>query len=206
MFVVFEGIDGAGKSTLVKAVQEELDRLNIVAISTSELGREEEWSVKGREEVVSANCKVEQYEAVLKARTAHASEVLENRDASTVVLMDRYLPTTVAYQRCEELPASTILLDHYKRLFPVPDITFFVRISPETAQKRKNNRGKLDAIDAKTLPYFRTIDSLLNSGLKTLKILFEWEFTVLDGEKSVEELKKICVDEITERIGVNRES
>lgn len=182
MLIAFEGIDACGKTTLANAVMDRLQDLGHTVSLTSELGREESWSVTARERLMRARNKQEQYTAVVGARTTHYCLILRALRPSTIVLMDRYLLSTMAYQTGDAgLSANTMLSLHKLSDLPVPDLTIFVDLAPEVAEQRIKARGKADAFDSKGIDYFREVQSRYRSSI-TLLQCNDWNVAVINGE------------------------
>lgn len=193
MLIVFEGIDGSGKTTLSCAVKMELERLNVKSIITSEFGRKDAWSVAGKAELLAARNQREQYRAVMRARLQHSKQVLDVAPANSVVLMDRYLPSTIAYQSTPTQSMGQMYRDHLNNALPVPVIVFYIQINPETAQLRTKNRGRQDAFDAKGVEYFTELHNRYLVALEGLQRANGWKYQVISGEQHLSDLVKSCV-------------
>ena len=156
MLIVFEGIDGSGKSTVLANVAGQLAAAGTDYICTSELGRTDSWSVNARQHLMAADSPVVEYAAIRGARAVHASQVIRPALArGDVVLMDLYLMSTLAYQSSKELPYTMILQEHFKLNLPTPDLVILLRVDVETALHRLQRRDKRDAIDQRPLSFFR---------------------------------------------------
>ena len=99
-FIVFEGIDGSGKSTQAKSLLRRLRRRNIPALLTHEpggtpLGEQLRRWLKGRPDLSPLS----QLTLFIAARAQLIEMVIKPSLASGVtVLSDRYTASTVAYQ------------------------------------------------------------------------------------------------------------
>ncbi len=195
MLIVFEGIDGAGKTALAHAVAELLKLKWIPSEITSELGRKEPWSTAARAQLMAARNKCEQYNAVMGARLAHRTYVLHTAPAQVVVLMDRYLPSTIAYQGCITLPPIAMLDDHHKGQLPIPDHTFLVRLPAKLAMARTQYRGNQDKFDLHGEAHFEDLQRKLDSAMSVLSGR-GWQWSELDGELPLATLAHQCVDRI----------
>lgn len=189
MFAAFEGVDGCGKSTLIEAVRERLAKMGEQAIITSELNRQDQWSITARSRLCQATTKQEQLEIILRVRRIHLYEVLHadhNKDVH--ILMDRFLLSTLAYQHEKgSLEFSYIMARHSRELLRIPRTTFLIKVRPEIAMERLRAKGKLDSFDSASLEVFRdrgytfiqAARHLANAG---------WSVVFLNGEKPVSEL------------------
>src|SRR5690606_1385487 len=78
MLIVFEGLDGSGKTSLIQLTQGRLkQRPDIDVHVTSELGRSEWWSTEARKAVMKARNKQEQLHIITEARLTHFENVLD---------------------------------------------------------------------------------------------------------------------------------
>lgn len=163
MFVVFEGIDGAGKTTVIERVRQYLIENGIEACSTSELGSDHTdhpGLIGARDLFRQARTPEEQYKAVIAARTIHQEHVLQPAlDRGQVVLMDRYLMSTLAYQG-QHLDREGILDDHEAAQFLVPDITFVLALGVGVAQQRKHGRAENDQMDSQSVEFYERARAL----------------------------------------------
>src|SRR5690606_4262901 len=114
MLIVFEGLDGSGKTSLIQLTKERLQQLlDIEVHTTSELGRNGWWSQGARKGVMAARNQQEQLNYIIDARLTHYENVLQQLLADDqVVLMDRYLLSTMAYQGCATISYGWLLGRH----------------------------------------------------------------------------------------------
>ena len=145
-FVVFEGIDGSGKTGALAAVAHALRAAGVALIETREPGGTEEglavrrllvsgdaldWSPMGELLLVNA------------ARVEHAARVIRPAlAAGRLVLCDRFLGSTLAYQGGGRgLPAETILALHRLATGDLrPDLTLVLDVAPPVALARSRAR------------------------------------------------------------------
>jgi dTMP kinase len=111
-FIVVEGPDGSGKSTAVQTIKEELEAQGYVIVVTREMGG---CSVSEKIRTIVLNNRmsldVETGLAML-ARVEHLEQVvLPALAAGKVVVCDRFIDSTIAYQGCGKGG-----LDGFKRL------------------------------------------------------------------------------------------
>lgn len=143
-FVVFEGIDGCGKSSVSKLVAK---RLGPRAVLTSEpthswLG---EAVRKGDPKRVSPYTDALLFMA---DRAIHTQEISKLITKGRIVVCDRYYHSTVAYQAAAledvfEGDAFKWLLDANLRISLHPDLTILLTIPPELGLKRISGRRRL---------------------------------------------------------------
>ena len=155
-FIVFEGLDGSGKSTQARALYRRLKRRGYPVLSTREpggtpLGEVLRRWLKGRRPLSA----VAELSLFIAARTQLVHEVVRPALASGVtVVADRYAASTVAYQGYgRELELALVHeLNRAATGDLIPDLTVLLDIPAEAALKRKG--GDLsDAFEAAPLDF-----------------------------------------------------
>jgi dTMP kinase len=190
LFIVFEGIDGTGKSTLCAAVAERLTASGIETEATAEPTRSEIGSMirDGRVKGIT-----QEAEALLFVadRAMHTLEMSRLREAGVIVLCDRYYPSTLAYQAA---PLNGVALDMdwlWTLNAPVvrePDMTFVLDMDPEDTLVRVGGRG------AKSK--YETLEYLRNVRRNYLRLAEERGYRVVDASRTKDEV----LDEVFEAI------
>ncbi|MBQ8476856.1 dTMP kinase [bacterium] len=141
LFITFEGIDGCGKTTQINLVNNYLKNKNYNTILTlepggSDIGKSLRQILLHHEGYVDDTCELLLY---LADRAQHTQTViLENVNKGNIVLCDRYIDSTVAYQgyaRGGDIEKIN-LLNNIATKSLKPDITFLFDIDIETAQTR----------------------------------------------------------------------
>lgn len=161
MFITFEGIDGAGKSTQAKLFTEwlKVKRDNKVLL-TREPGGWEGGAVL-RDIVIGGTLKHPWSEAYLFMldRAEHIAKVIQPAiDLGIDVVCERYHDSTLAYQVWGRgLPLKVLDDLAVFSAFPVPDITLLFDIPIEIALQRAANRGKLDAFESEGACFMKKI-------------------------------------------------
>ena len=144
-FIVFEGLDGSGKSTQARSLSRRLRRRGIPVLLTREPGGTplgevlRRWA-KGRQSLSP----VAELSLFIAARTQLAHEVVKPAlEAGVTVVADRYAASTVAYQGYgRELDLDLVnKLNHAATGGLIPDLTVLLDIAAEAALTRKS--GKL---------------------------------------------------------------
>ena len=71
-------------------------------------------------------------------------KIVQEKDAGTIVVCDRYLASSIAYGEAQGLDVAW--LTEIQKYLPQPDITFLLDIPPEVSARRKTeDRDKLRA-------------------------------------------------------------
>lgn len=142
LLVVFEGIDGSGKTSLSKMLLTYLKKKSLDVLWFREPA-DSEWGKKIRE---LANLKesipIEQeLEYFIKDRQWNVKHnILPNLAQNKIVILDRYYFSTACYQGARGLDMEEIIKTNTE-FAPVPEITFIIDVDVDTALQRiKQNR------------------------------------------------------------------
>ena len=144
MFIVFEGIDGTGKSTQVHLLAEKLQQLGYAVVITRE-PTDGPFGQKIRELFVDRKSvsQEEELELFIADRDQHVQEVITPAlSDDCVVVCDRYYLSTVAYQGANGMDPEFIMEKNNK--FPVPDLAIILEIEPAQGIDRIQNQRNED--------------------------------------------------------------
>ena len=190
-FITFEGIDGSGKSTVSKVVYDKLksDGHNVVLTyepTDSTIGKFVQKCIKtGDDPFVTAF-------TFIADRIQHCKKIKQWIDDGKIVLCDRYVESTYAYQgaQLENTINNSIkwLQDLSKDRILVPERTFLFVISPKDSLARIQNRDEL-------IP-FEQLSFLKKVHKNYLAVSKGKRFFQLDATKKIDELVDICYEEI----------
>lgn len=145
ILVVFEGIDGSGKSTQAKLLLDHLLRRGYAAVyycepSDSPWGQE----IKRKAAFADSLSPQEEYNLFLKDRRENVKNNLKPAlRARKVVVLDRYYFSTIAYQGAKGINPDMIREANEKIAVP-PDLVFIMDIDANKGLKRIEDRKKLD--------------------------------------------------------------
>jgi dTMP kinase len=148
-WISFEGGEGSGKTTLIEMLRQELERRGHDVIVTREPG-----GVRIAEQIREIILRLDNTamdpitEALLFAasRRQHLVEkVLPALERGQVVLMDRYVDSSIAYQGyARELGMTQIRqLNEFAIQGALPDITFWIDLDPEIGLSRIADSGRV---------------------------------------------------------------
>jgi dTMP kinase len=189
-FVVFEGGDGAGKSTQVKQLTEKLTKLNETVVKTREPGGTE-LGKKIREILLDQNeFEVSpRMEALLFAadRSINMSQIIKPAlEKGNVVIADRHIDSSIAYQGVGRgLGAQTIEeISRWATQEIVPDLTVLLDVDANTGQSRLQTKDRLDREST-------DFHTKVNQAFRDLAKANPDRYIVIDATKPVEEISDL---------------
>jgi dTMP kinase len=144
LFIVFEGIDGSGKSSLARMTAESLERkgAHVTLLSEPTKGarglrvRELLSSPMPPDPDILMELFVEDREDDVRENIRPAL------DSGHIVVMDRYYHSNAAYQGASGLSYKRILKTNRERGFPVPDRVYLLDCEVELSMSRIDSRNK----------------------------------------------------------------
>jgi len=182
-FIVFDGLDGSGQSTQVELLKNFLIKKGHQVVLTKEPTQDSEAGKKIRQ--VLDKKKIISPEELQKLFTEDRKEHLENiilpaLKENKIAISDRYFFSTFAYGVSEGLDLNWLIKLNDECL--LPDLTFFLKVSPEICVSRIEKRGI-----SKT--YFEEKEKL-NKVWQTYEILTSLfkNINIINGEKPKEEV------------------
>lgn len=192
-FVVFEGGEGAGKTTQIEAFAKWLDARGVEVVQTKEPG----GTAIGRRirdvllDPASAEMN-ERTEALLYAadRAQHVAEVIKPAlDAGKVVVSDRFIDSSLAYQGL----ARGLGLDDILRISEwatgglMPDLVLYMQVDPRVGLHRVER--DLDRIESEDSDFHRKV----SEAYLELAGKYPGRFVVLDASGPQEQVHEAIV-------------
>ncbi len=150
LFITFEGTDGCGKSTQIEKITQYLLSKDLDLVVTrdpggTDLGKKLREILLGYEGKIYENCELFLY---LADRAQHIDEkIIPALDQGKIVLCDRYVDSTLAYQGYGRgLDKDKILeLNNIVSYGLIPDLTLYFDIDTEVAMQRiGDNKDRLE--------------------------------------------------------------
>jgi dTMP kinase len=148
MFIVLEGSEGSGKSTLIESLKMDLMTLGEKIFITREPGGTP--VAEKIRDIVKYNTDSETFhpetELLLMeaARIQHVKNaIIPKLDSGYIVISDRFIHSTFAYQGCGRgIDLSLIDQLHQNFIKVKPDLVFYLDLDYQTSQERIQQRGK----------------------------------------------------------------
>lgn len=198
-FYVLEGLDGAGTTTQIKLLEKRFRTDGIAAFITAEptpgpIGRLIRSILRGDIRVTPQSLA----HLFVADRCDHIGAdktgILARIDAGQVVVSDRYLFSSLAYQ---SIDCGFRYVASLNAEFPLPEAIFYLEVSTQTAMKRSEDRGSLEIFEnlsfqtAVSDSYERALTFAENSGVRINRI---------DGSASPEQIHEDIWDMIRNRL------
>lgn len=162
--IVFEGVEGCGKTTQLKLLQEWLQsQLPNRVVATREPGGTQlglglrQLLLTERGQLIQDSAELLLYAA---DRAQHVEEVLKPRLASgAIVLCDRYTDSTIAYQGYGRGLSHSLIaqLNSIATGGLESDLTLWLDVDVEIGLARTRGRGKADRIEQETREFHRRV-------------------------------------------------
>jgi dTMP kinase len=190
-FISFEGIDGVGKSTQADLLEQHLRDLGHEIVRTfepggTELGQEIRHLLLHRKGDVAPRA-----EALLYAadRAHHvATKVRPALEAGQVVITDRYLDSSVAYQGAgRDLKAQQVRdLSLFATDGLLPNLTILLDLDASAAGLRRNQTGQEpDRLEREKIEFFEAV----RQSFLDLAAAEPERFFVIDASQTVEQMQ-----------------
>lgn len=193
LFFSFEGIEGSGKSTQIQVLSQ---YLNERGYQTSVL-REPGGTIFGeklREAILSSKESLSSLAeahlfASARAQLLHEKIIPKLKNPKNVVLLDRYIDSSFAYQGVARgLGIDEILrIHHTYPLCLFPHVTFYLAISPEDSLKRQEARGQeKDYFESEKFQFTQK----LFEGFEKCSEIFNHRIVKIDGNQTRDDVSE----------------
>jgi dTMP kinase len=141
LLIVFDGIDGTGKTTHSGLLAEFFREAGRAVVSSKE-PTDGPWGAKLRATAATGRLPAEEeLELLLRDRRDHVEQLIAPAlAAGKVVILDRYYFSTMAYQGSRGMDPADIRRQN-EAFAPVPDLLFILDLDVDTALSRIGGRG-----------------------------------------------------------------
>jgi len=203
LFITFEGGDGSGKTTQINLLASWLESEGHTVVITREpggtdLGTELRNIILHREGFIAPRA-----EALLYAadRSHHIRTLVRPAlQRGEIVVQDRYLDSSVAYQGAGRVldPTEVRNISVWATENLMPDLTVVLDVPASVAKERQAaGERQYDRLEAEAEDFHtRVRESYL-----ALAAEEPHRFLVIDGESSIEEIHRAIVDKVSDLLG-----
>lgn len=204
LFITLEGPEGSGKTSAIKIVKEQLEKEGYQIVMTREPGGTP-ISEQIRNVILDKNNTSMDYrtEALLYAasRRQHLVEkVWPNVKSGKIVICDRYLDSSLAYQGyARELGVEDILnVNMYATEGTFPDLTLLFDLEPEVGLARinANSEREINRLDLEKLSFHHRV----RNGYLELAKRFPERYVIINASLPLEDVAKQALQAIRERL------
>lgn len=191
-YISIEGLEGAGKTTAMKAIKDFLEEKK----RKYEVVREPGGTplAESLRDLVKSNRYDEKIDKTTEALIFFAARnqllinvVMPTLEEGNFVVSDRCYLSSVTYQKCElvELLSKTLVIK--------PELIVYLDIDPVIGLERARSRGFLDRIEQKDINYFQKVRE---NYLEEVKV--NDNIVLVDGSQKIEEVyesvRKILIE------------
>jgi len=191
IFITFEGIDGSGKSTQVVRLADYLEKHGLEVVLTREPGgtrvAEKIRSILLDRNHIELSARAELL-LYLASRAQHTVEIIKPAlESGKWVISDRFSDSSIAYQGC----ARGLGMDIVQKMTLIatdnliPDLTFFLDISPRKAESRMKIQGKiLDRLEKEKGEFMKSV----RQGYLQISLNEPERFISINAEQTIDDV------------------
>lgn len=192
MFITVEGVEGCGKTTILKMVYDKLLSENYNIILTREPGgvqiSEQIRNIILNKENTALDNRTEALLFAASRRQLLVEKIWPALKEGKIVLCDRYLDSSLAYQGGgKHLGIDNVLnINLFATENTLPDMTILFDIPPEIGLQRisANSEREVNRLDLEKISFYNdTRNAFLSLAEK-----FNDRYVVIDASKSIEEV------------------
>ena len=201
-FITFEGGEASGKTSIIKAVCEFLEKTNKKFIISREPGgdviSEQIRNVILNKQNVNMDYRCE---ALLYAasRVQHLNNVvIPALNEGKIVILDRYIDSSFVYQGyARNLGIESIENINYFAMEYLPNYTFFIDVTPEVALERiRINNRETNRLDLEKFDFHQKV----YEGYVKLCDLYPDRIIKIDGNRKIEEIIEDVINVLKEKL------
>lgn len=188
LLVVVEGLDGAGKSSVMKQLAAYCEERGISVVLSRE-PTDGQWGKQIRASALTGRLPLEEeFELFIRDREDHVARlILPELEKGSVVILDRYYFSSAAYQGARGLDPEQILARN-EAFAPAPDLVLLLDCTAEVSLERIRKRGSVP-------DEFERLDAL--EAVRRIFLGIKRPFIqVVDAGKSAEEVTGVCLSHL----------
>ncbi len=145
--IIFEGIDGVGKTTLSKLLQNKLVKLGFKTVRYEDI-EEKNSGFNQIKPFIKKNTPIDSSLLFYIASAIYKSRQIEKLLKHNWIICDRYIYSTFAYHKIRN--ANMSLIPDIKRMpIRLPDFLFLIKVNDDIRLKRTKARSDNNAYDFK---------------------------------------------------------
>lgn len=186
LLIAIEGIDGTGKSTIAKSLQENLSKMGYQIVVFKEPTNETEAGKKIRKSYLEGRTSVEEeLNWFIEDRKWDVeNNILPSINEKKIVILDRYYFSTACYQGVRMNNQWQDILAQNRAFFPEPDMTIIIDVNPKIALTRITKERK-ESNSFEGLDYLDKVRKLF---LEIIEEDIIGNYVLIDGSKSLEKV------------------
>jgi dTMP kinase len=192
-FITIEGLDGCGKTSVLRLVEQQLKSDGVDVVCTKEPGAST-IANRVRDILIDKETKHMDYitETLLYAacRSQHLHDfIIPNLNEGKVVISDRFVDSSYVYQGIarnlgldQVMAINSLVVKNH-----IPDLTIFIDIAPEKCLARlKKARKNGVKVDLESLDF----NNRVREGYTIIQTLFKDRVVKINGDQPLEKLAK----------------
>ena len=193
--IVFEGIEGSGKTTLINHVSKYLKKKKISFIKIREPGGNKN-SEKIRKLILNKKNKFNPLTDLmlyLASRSENIENVIKKNYKKKIILLDRFIDSTIAYQHYGMGIDKSVIVNINKILLKKirPNITFLNIVNMRNLKKRLYLRKNKNRYDNFKIKFYKKVQAGFVKLSKNKK-----NYVVIDSNNNLVENKKKVLNKI----------
>lgn len=193
--IIFEGIDGSGKTTQINNVTNYLKKKNKKFIKLREPGGSKNSEII-RNLILNKRNKFDKFTDLLlylAARNENINQVIEKNFNKKIILIDRYIYSTIAYQ-CYGMGVNKNLVTTINNFIVKrfkPTHSFLLIVNEKNLKFRLKNRLNKNRYDNFKLKFYNKVQKGYLKLFNNKK-----NVTIIDSNKSIKENKNDILDQV----------
>ena len=197
--IVFEGIEGTGKTTLIDYVSKKLNKKKINFIRIREPGGSKNSELI-RKLILNKKNKFNPFTDLLlyfAARSENIENIIKKNFKKKIILIDRFTDSTLAYQHYG-MGLNKFLINKINKYLInriKPDLVFLNTVNTKNLKLRLNIRKNKNRYDNFKINFYKKVQ---NGFLKISKT--KNNYVIIDSNKNLSENKKIVLNKILKLI------
>ena len=204
----FEGIEGSGKSTQIKLLTQALEKLDYTVTYFREPGGTD-FGEKLRSAILESKMAIDPLAEANLFAASRAQLLFEKvipllKTKNQIVILDRYIDSSLAYQGIARGLGLETILDLHKRepLNTTCHCTFYLSIDCDTSLSRQDSRGDVkDYFEKENKDFYES----LIKGFEQAASIFPNRIVKIDGSLNTESVHSQILASLKKKTGIKFE-